>query len=195
MSNLRIEEYLSDMNGQIIQFMSKAFVTNPLHIAVFGENQLQKNEVFVRNLMKIIKGSKYVAMDANRIVGFIHWVDSSNCQLSGLGKAKALPGFLLRLGIPTSLRLLKWLSIWEKHDPDEKHSHLGPIGVRPTSQGKGIGGLLMKKYCEELNKTGVVGYLETDRPENVKFYSRYGFQTTHELSILSITNYLMRREV
>ncbi len=82
MSNLRIEEYQSDMNGQIIQFMSKAFATNPLHIVAFGENQLQKNEVFVRNVMKIIKGPKYVAMDENRIVGFIHWVDSSSCQLS-----------------------------------------------------------------------------------------------------------------
>ncbi len=133
MSNLRIEEYQSDMNDEIIQFMSKAFVTNPLHIAAFGENQLHKNEVFFRKGFNIMKGPKYVVMDENRILGFSHWVDSSSCQPSGLEKAKVLPGFLLGLGIPTSLRVLKWLSIWEKHDPDERHSHLGPIGVEPTS--------------------------------------------------------------
>ena len=34
----------------------------------------------------------------------------------------------------------------------------------------------MEQYCKDLNRTGQAGYLETDRPENVQFYRRFGFE-------------------
>jgi predicted N-acetyltransferase YhbS len=71
--------------------------------------------------------------------------------------------------------------------------HLGPIGVEPDAQGRGIGRLLMERYCTELDASGKAGYLETDRPENVVFYQRFEFETWREISVLGVPNFLMER--
>ena len=78
-------------------------------------------------------------------------------------------------GLGSALRVGSWLSVWSKSDPKTAHSHLGPIGVSPEAQGQWIGRRLMDAYCNELDRTGEAGYLETDRPENVTFLSSIWF--------------------
>jgi hypothetical protein len=51
----------------------------------------------------------------------------------------------------------------------------------------------MVLYCEDLDRTATSGYLETDRPENVAFYQRFGFEVKEEIPILGTPNFLMRR--
>ena len=51
----------------------------------------------------------------------------------------------------------------------------------------------MDRNCQQLDQTGRPGYLETDRPENVAFYRRFGFETTQQTSILGVPNFFMRR--
>jgi hypothetical protein len=53
----------------------------------------------------------------------------------------------------------------------------------------------MDRYCEELDRTGTAGYLETDKPENARFYGHFGFETTDEIPVLGVPNYLMWRKV
>ncbi len=53
----------------------------------------------------------------------------------------------------------------------------------------------MMSYWEGLAATGEVGYLETDRPQNVAFYRRFGFETTREVPVPGVTNYFMSRAV
>jgi predicted N-acetyltransferase YhbS len=84
-------------------------------------------------------------------------------------------------------------STWSMHDLSEPHSHLGPIAVEPEAQGRRVGSMLMEKYCAELDRSGVAGYLETDRPENVEFYGRYGFVVTETAPVLGVETYFMRR--
>jgi predicted N-acetyltransferase YhbS len=71
--------------------------------------------------------------------------------------------------------------------------HLGPIGVSPDAQGRGVGCRLMEHYCGAIDLTGEGGYLETDRPANVRFYERFGFAVVNEISVLGVPNFLMRR--
>jgi len=52
----------------------------------------------------------------------------------------------------------------------------------------------MERYCEEVDRTGEGGYLETDRPENVNFYRRFGFETLEEALVLGVRNYFMWRK-
>lgn len=96
-------------------------------------------------------------------------------------------------GLGSALRVGSWLSVWSKSDPKTAHSHLGPIGVSPEAQGQWIGRRLMDAYCNELDRTGEAGYLETDRPENVTFYRQFGFEVTDEISVLGVPNHLMWR--
>lgn len=141
-----------------------------------------------------MKGSKRVAFDGPHILGFIHWVHASECQFSGIEKLRLTPAMIRGFGFRSALRVSAWLSVWSKHDPKEPHSHLGPVGVEPAAQGQGIGQCLMELYCKELDGTGQAGYLETDRPENLSFYRRFGFEIIDEVSVLGVINYLMWRE-
>ncbi len=129
--------------------------------------------------------------DGTQLVGYVHWVDSSECQVAGFDKVRLFPTMLAGLGPRSALKVLFWLSTWERHDPRASHVHLGPIGVTPGAQGQGIGSRLMTRYCEALATAGEPGYLETDRPENVVFYRRFGFETTEEIRVLGVRNYLM----
>jgi ribosomal protein S18 acetylase RimI-like enzyme len=140
-----------------------------------------------------MRGRKLVALDGPRIVGFIHWVTSPGCQFSGLEKLAMLPRMIQEFGLQRSLRVSSWLTNWSKHDPKDLHCHLGPIGIDPAAQGRGIGQRLMGLYCDDLDRTATSGYLETDRPQNVAFYQRFGFEVTHEISVLGVPNFLMRR--
>jgi len=51
----------------------------------------------------------------------------------------------------------------------------------------------MERYCHHLDEMGVVGYLETDRPGNVTFYTKFGFQVVGTALIHAVPNYFMRR--
>jgi len=96
-------------------------------------------------------------------------------------------------GLRSAMRVGSWLSVWSKRDPAERHIHLGPIGVSPDAQGRGVGRRLMERYCHHLDEMGVVGYLETDRPGNVTFYTKFGFQVVGTALIHAVPNYFMRR--
>ena len=192
-SGVRIESCSRDMTPEVSRILARAFVGNPLHVATFGPDRLARNESFFRGVLGTMTGTKLVALDGPQILGFIHWVRSPGCQPSGVEKARTAPGILVGVGLPATLRLLSWLSAWSRCEPAEAHVHLGPIGVDPIAQGKHIGGRLMERYVEELVRSGETGYLETDRPDNVRFYQHFGFETTRELNVSGVLNYLMWR--
>jgi len=176
-----------------VSLLARAFVTNPLHVAVFGTDQIGANEAFFRIGLAVMKGQKLVAADGPRILGMIHWVDSAKCQFSSAEKLRVLPAMVKGFGLRSAIRVGGWLSGWSKRDPVEHHVHLGPIGVCPEAQGGGVGRQLMQQYCDHLDGRGAVGYLETDRPGNVGFYTKFGFDVTETASIHGIVNYFMRR--
>ena len=195
MSEIRIEPLRADQHADVARMLARAFVTNPLHVAAFGPNQLEKNEAFFRIGLALMKGPKHVAIEATEILGVIHWVHAPRCQVSTGEKVRMLPAMIGGFGLGSSLHVGSWLSAWSKHDPSEPHLHLGPVGVSPSAQGRGIGRQLMQRYCGELDRGAQAGYLETDRPENVTFYRRFGFEVTAEIPVLGVRNFLMRRAV
>jgi len=192
-STITVDRLTPAIATDVVQMMARAFVTNPLHVAAFGSGELARNAAFFRAAFAVLKGPKWVASDRGRVFGAIHWVHSSECQLSALEKLAMMQGMIQGLGLRSSMRVAAWMSAWSKHDPREPHVHLGPIGVDPAAQRRGIGALLMERYCGELEKSREAGSLETDRTENVSFYRRFGFEVTHETSVLGVRNYFMWR--
>ena len=194
MASIHIEALNCDMAPQACSVLAQAFVTNPLNIAAFGPSQLAKNEAFFRVGLAAMKGTKLVATDGPKILGLIHWVPFPDCQFPWFEKLRMVPATVKGFGLGSALRVGSWLSTWSKHDPSTAHSHLGPIGVLPAVQGQHIGLRLMEEYCKELDRTREAGYLETDRPENVNFYRRFGFEVTDDVIVLGVPNYLMWRK-
>ena len=79
------------------------------------------------------------------------------------------------------------------HDPEERHVHVGPVGVEPGVQGLGVGGAMVGAICGRLDADGEVAWLETDKPENVVFYRRHGFDVAVEERRLGFPIWFMRR--
>jgi len=194
MSEIRIEALRPEMASEASRVLARAFVTNPVHVVAFGPGQLSRNEAFFRTGLAAMKGPKVVALEGSRIVGVLHSVDSPDCQFSGPEKLRMTPAMIGGFGLRSALRVSSWLSAWSKHDPAGPHSHLGPIGVEPVAQGRRIGQQLMDRYCEGLDRSGTAGYLETDKPENARFYGHFGFETTGQIPVLGVPNYLMWRK-
>lgn len=196
---LRVEPLAPEWVPEVTRVLARAYVTNPLHVAVFGPGALDRNELFFREGLAVMKGPKVVAFDdsrphGSRVVGFIHWVRSPRCQPGVLQKLRLVPVMIGGLGLTPALAVTRWLSTWARHEPPGAHLHLGPIAVDPSSQGRGIGWLLMELYRAELERAAVAGYLETDRAENTGFYGRFGFEIVREVAVLGVRNYLMSRE-
>jgi GNAT superfamily N-acetyltransferase len=182
-----------DRVAEAALMLARAFATNPLHLAAFGSSTLDKNDAFFRAGLAVMKGPTFVAIDGSRLLGLVHWVRSPQCQLSGREKLQIMPVMIGAFGIGSALKVGSWLSAWSKHDPAEPHAHLGPIGVCPDAQGRGVGQRLMERYCGAADLVGDAGYLETDRPQNVRFYERFGFAVTKEVRVIGVPNFLMRR--
>src|SRR5690606_5278200 len=95
--------------------LAHAFVTNPLHIAVFGPGRLAANEAFFRIGLRAMKGPKLAAFDDGRMVGVVHWVESPQCQFSAWEKLRTLPEMVRGFGIGPAIKVARWLSAWSKH--------------------------------------------------------------------------------
>jgi len=85
------------------------------------------------------------------------------------------------------------ISLMCEHDPDERHIHVGPVGVEPAAQGRGVGAAMLRLLCAHLDADGEVAWLETDKPENVVFYRRHGFDVAVEERRLGFPIWFMRR--
>jgi ribosomal protein S18 acetylase RimI-like enzyme len=85
-------------------------------------------------------------------------------------------------------------SIMAVHDLLEPHWHVGPVGVEPGFQSMGIGRAAMKLLCDEFDEHRRLAWLETDKPENVRFYIALGFEVVAEEPMLTSRFWFMRRE-
>ncbi|NWN84149.1 MAG: GNAT family N-acetyltransferase, partial [Halomonas sp.] len=129
-----------------------------------------------------------------RLVGVAAIAAPGGCQPTLTDKRRALPA--LRANGPTSaLRLLAWTRVWARRDADmPSHWHLGPLAVAPAWQGQGIGSRLLGRLCDHLDRQRGLGYLETDLPENVRLYRRFGFETLASEPVIGVTHWFMQRE-
>lgn len=61
-------------------------------------------------------------------------------------------------------------------EPDEPHWHLGAVGVRPETQGRGVGNALLATFIERVETDARAAYLETSHQELTAWYARFGFR-------------------
>jgi len=51
----------------------------------------------------------------------------------------------------------------------------------------------MDVYCAMLDKKRAVGFLETDKPENLRFYRKFAFEVVNDVEVIGIKTYFLRR--
>ncbi len=182
--------------GAAVALLARGMRDNPVHLAAFGADPDRRRrsleQMFATFFRVFSRQEPLCAVDGTTLVAVSGVAPAGTCQPSPGQRLRFLPG-LLMMGAGTSRRVNTWLGIWAEHDPDEPHSHLGPLAVDATLQGRGIGTRVMGEYCARLDAAGQVGYLETDKPENVRFYERHGYTVTGEAAVLGVPNWFMLR--
>jgi ribosomal protein S18 acetylase RimI-like enzyme len=176
--------------------LARGMRDNPLHVAAFGDDPERRRRSLERMFTTLFRVSSAQtpigAFDGDVLVGLTGIAPPGTCQPTPAQRLRFIPG-MVAVGPRTAARLASWLKVWAAHDPDEPHSHLGPLAVDAHLQGKGIGSSILGEYCRRLDADRGVGYLETDKPENVRLYERHGFVVTGEAPVIGVTNWFMRR--
>jgi ribosomal protein S18 acetylase RimI-like enzyme len=176
--------------------LARGFRDNPLNMAAFGDDPERRVRVYERSIehmFRVLSAQQPLcAIRDGTLVGVTGVAPVGRCQPSATERLRLLPSFLA-LGPRTAARVVRWTSAWAQRDPDDPHVHLGPFAVDAHLQRQGIGSLIMREHCRRLDAAGEVGYLETDKPENVRFYERFGFEVIGEERVIGVTNWFMRR--
>jgi ribosomal protein S18 acetylase RimI-like enzyme len=191
-----IRDLRHDEIDEAVGVIARGMRDNPLHIAAYGDDparRLHCHAILAAGLFRVASAQEpIVATHDGKIVGVTGAAPPGTCQPSPRQRLALLPS-LARLGPRTAARVGKWFATWAEHDPDEPHVHLGPLAVDLHLQGQGIGSLIMEEHCRRLDEANLVGYLETDKPENVRFYERFGYEVVGEASVIGVPNWFMRR--
>src|SRR5262244_3930915 len=136
------------------ELIGLAFADNPNTLAVVRGDK-DKAQRMMRAAVRVAKlGRKcshvLVAKEGGRIVGVLNAAEWPSCQLSTSERLRTAPVMIRVAGIALA-RSLKLMSVWAKHDPQEPHWHLGPIGVDPDFQGRGIGKALLTSFIQTVD--------------------------------------------
>jgi len=171
---------------------------NPLHVRIFGDDADSRERALSRLFKAAItrlgsRGSVEGVFDGATLVGVCGRVPPGRCRLSLGERIKYLPGMLAGNSLPVVARLYAWVGAWTDLDPSSPHWHLGPVAVRRSRQGQGIGTSLLRSFCARMDRERADAYLETDREANVKFYESAGFSVGRRQDVVGIPCWFMTR--
>lgn len=193
--NLVLRKYSRADVEDCVSVLADAFVSSPLHVSAFGNGRIDQNRRFFRlALRNMFFGQAFTALEDGALCGYVHFRAWPYCLPEPEEIPNAAATLLTPLGEAVP-KFIQWFARWCHLDPQEPHVHLGPIAVAPGKQRQGIGTELMNRYIAELEQERSLGYLETDRIENVEFYKRFGFVVKHEEVVIGTPTWYMSRPV
>ena len=185
----------SEMDA-VVGVISRGMRDNPTHVAALGEDPGRREKRVRRIFSRVLPVMGHSLLLARHpdgtVLGVLGMAAPGRCQANTQQRMQLTFG-LLPLGPRALSRSLRWVGTWEKRDPKERHWHLGPVGVDAHLQGMGIGSKLMRVFCAQMDAAGEDAYLETDKPQNVRFYERFGFEVVGEEEVIGVPNWYMAR--
>ncbi len=195
MEQVVIESLRPEEIPEAASVLASAMASNPIHMAVLGgqegtERDLQ--EAFSTGAFGRLKEGALVARQEGAIAGVLGKTRWPRCHFTSSEAEQLLPALQAIFG-DRAPRILDWRLAWGKHDPGEAHWHLGPFGVLPAKQGRGIGSQLLRRLCQEVDGLGEAAYLETDKAQDVTLYQRFGFVVNEEALVLGVHTWFMWR--
>src|SRR3954453_507959 len=117
---------------------------NPLHVQTFGADAEQRERALTRVFQGVLrqyvpKGAVLGAFSSGALVGVCAMVEPGRCQPSGGERLRLLPEAIAGAGLGGTVRLLKWVGTWARHDPKKPPWHRGPVGAGGALRGRGRG--------------------------------------------------------
>ena len=176
---------------------ARALQDDPASVACYGDEplvRLARTHGLFLDLFARLTTPQYGALAGGAVLGVAGVVPPGACV--GAVMAPFAAEALARPEPPVgdSARPAVLWATWALHDLAEEHWHIGPVGIEPGFQGRGIGRAVMEALCAELDAEARVGWLETNRERNVRFYNALGFEVVAEAEALGVANWFMRRD-
>ena len=214
-SDIEIGSMRAEESGWAAAMAARALCDNPVSVAVFGgvpAARLKALDTTFQLTLSYQRRPPLVARRNGTIVGLAAVAPPDEClvrqmaarqktvtvgkkslgfSIPAIPKELILP--MMRLGPATLGRISTWSEVIFTHDPEKQHQHVELVAVEPSLQGLGIGRLLMTEACRTMESLPGMPYLETDTPENVRFYESFGFEVLGEAGVLGATNWFMGR--
>jgi hypothetical protein len=175
--------------------LARGMRDNPIHVAALGPDPDRRERLLHQSfgrMFRVLSGEPICVRRDGRIVAVTGVLTGGACRPSAGQTVRMAPG-VLTCGPRTAVRTLRWLKAWDDQHPEDPHAHLGPLSVDRHLQGQGIGTVLLAEHCRRLDESGTTGYLETDKPENVRFYARQGYEVVAEAPVIGVPNWFMVR--
>jgi ribosomal protein S18 acetylase RimI-like enzyme len=176
--------------------LGRGMADNPVTVAAYqgdDETRPRRHGALMRTLLRSAPSMRVEGVHrGDTLVGVAASAQPGRCQPAPKARLRLLRT-AVTFGYGPASRIVTWNRDWASRDPEEPHVHLGPVSVDRDIRGQGIGSLLMLRHVGQLNASGVAGYLETDRPEAVDFYRRFGYQVVAEAAVLEVPCWFMRR--
>lgn len=168
----------------LVGVLARAFRENPMNVQIHGPDPRRRVRANAAGLRSLVLDhtdsivSRVIAYDSIVIGGFV----------------LAPPG-VFPLPRPSLRRQIEcfWLqgpaamTAWSEvtaalpeYRPREPHWYLAVLGVEPTWQGRGVGGVLLRAIGDLVSASPAALCLECDRPESVRFYRAHGFEVRAE---------------
>jgi GNAT superfamily N-acetyltransferase len=176
---------------------SRALADSPTSVAMYGDDPLGALAGLYRELgsfFELLPPPQFAAFAGDCVVAAAGVAPPGGCigsfmvgNVSELLGAEPAP-----VGDPA--RAHAFWARWAQTDLGEEHWHLGPVGVEPGFQGRGIGGRMMRQVCAWLDEGDRLAWLETDKERNVRFYSSLGFELASVETVLGVETWYMRRD-
>jgi len=170
--------------------LSEAILKIPLHIAVFqghGEKQRKLIEEMFIEFLSDLPSITFLARIEKEVIGVMRMKSCESRKVPDVHPQIEDINYL-------NWRIFFWHRKWARNDPLDPHWHLGPVGVLPSHQGRGVGTELLKRFFYEVDACSAPAYLETDTHKNVQFYERFDFQVSGESEIFGVNNHYMWRD-
>ena len=174
--------------SEAITATSRAFWPDPM-FGFFARTALDEHRMLPHFITAVMNDAmSHGEVDSvvinGRVVGTASWLRPGDAPRSWMREtrislrcARALVRGRNRM---KGIRLLDEMA---KGHPTEPHWYLALLGVEPVFQGAGIGTALLEKRLAECDRTGVPAYLETQKPENVPYYGRFGFVVSRTIEL------------
>ena len=91
--------------------------------------------------------------------------------------------FIDVFGLGGAMQVMGAMDMIEKRHPHEPHWYLQVLGTDPARQGKGYGGVAIRRQLALADAAGKPCYLESSKDSNIPIYKNFGFEVTGEITL------------
>ena len=172
----------------VADVMARAFEEDPPFVWMLpeaAERRRRLRTLFVTMVRWEVlpRGGVEVACDAaGRVVGAALWLPPGRWRMGFVQQMLTLPGSLRAFGNRIGYGAA-FVNAAARVHPVDPHWYLHGIGVDPTSQGRCVGGALLRSRLDRCDTAGQSAYLEASKPENAVLYERFGFTVSGRLAL------------